>query len=51
MYPTPLIARCIERDDGLIRRVWQAINDITTEHSSEKGESMAADCTSSNPES
>jgi hypothetical protein len=31
MYPTPLIARCIERDDGLIRRVWQALNDITTE--------------------
>ena len=29
MYPTPILARAIARDPGLIRRVWQALNAIT----------------------
>lgn len=31
MYPTPLLARAIARDAGLIRRVWHALQDITSE--------------------
>lgn len=31
MYPTPLLAHGIARDAGFIRRVWQALNDITSE--------------------
>lgn len=31
MYPTPLVARAIERDPSLIRRIWEALNDITPE--------------------
>ena len=29
MYPTPILARAMARDPGLIRRVWQALNAIT----------------------
>lgn len=31
MYPTPLLARGLARDASLIRRVWQALNNITPE--------------------
>lgn len=31
MYPTPLLARGLTRDASLIRRVWQALKDITPE--------------------
>ena len=31
MYPTPLLARALAADAQLIRRVWQALNDITAE--------------------
>jgi adenine-specific DNA-methyltransferase len=31
MYPTPLLARALAADPQLIRRVWQALNDITPE--------------------
>ncbi len=31
MYPTPVLARVLDRDPGLIRRVWQALNRITPE--------------------
>ena len=29
MYPTSILARAMTLDDGLIRRVWQVLNDIT----------------------
>ncbi len=29
MYPTPVLSRAITRDPGLIRRVWQVLNEIT----------------------
>lgn len=29
MYPTPVLARAMEQDPGLIRHVWQALNKIT----------------------
>lgn len=29
MYPTPVLARAMTLDDGLIRRVWQVLNEIT----------------------
>ena len=29
MYPTPLLLRYMARDPGLIRRVWQVLNEIT----------------------
>lgn len=31
MYPTPVLARAMERDPGLIRRVWEVMNQITPE--------------------
>lgn len=31
MYPTPLLARAIAREPGLINRAWEALNDITPE--------------------
>ena len=31
MYPTPVLARALERNPGLIRRVWEALNGITPE--------------------
>ena len=32
MYPTPLLARALNRDPNLIERIWKILNDITTEH-------------------
>lgn len=32
MYPTPVLARAVARDPGLIRRIWQALNEIKPEH-------------------
>ena len=32
MYPTPLLARAMARDDTLIRRVWTVLNGLTPEH-------------------
>jgi hypothetical protein len=29
MYPSPVLARAMTLDDGLIRRVWQVLNEIT----------------------
>jgi hypothetical protein len=29
MYPTPYLARALARDAGLIRRVWQTLNELT----------------------
>lgn len=29
MYPTPLLAAAMERDPGLIRRIWKVLNDLT----------------------
>ena len=29
MYPTPLLVRALVRDPGLIRNVWQVLNEIT----------------------
>jgi adenine-specific DNA-methyltransferase len=31
MYPTPLLARSLERDPSLIRRIWQVLNAISPE--------------------
>ena len=31
MYPTPLLARAMERDPTLIRRVWKLLNELTAE--------------------
>jgi hypothetical protein len=31
MYPTPLLARAMKKDKTLIRRVWQVLNEISTE--------------------
>ncbi len=32
MYPTPVLARAMETDPSLIRRVWDRLNQIPTEH-------------------
>ena len=29
MYPTPLLARAMDRDSTLIRRIWKVLNEIT----------------------
>jgi len=31
MYPTPLLARAMKHDKTLIRKVWQRLNEISTE--------------------
>ncbi len=31
MYPTPLLQRALKRDPGLMRRVWEALNELTPE--------------------
>ena len=31
MYPTPVLANALNRDPGLIRRAWEALNRITPE--------------------
>lgn len=31
MYPTPILARAMSRDSGLIRRIWKALNALTPE--------------------
>ena len=45
MYPTPVLAKALNRDPGLIRRAWEALNRITPEQLLRAG-FMAEACTS-----
>lgn len=32
MYPTPLLGQAMERDPGVIRRIWMMLNNVAVEH-------------------